>query len=503
MSSLLPNQVDFEDLMELDTPDDTEIPESMAKAKAEQAAIMEHFEKRKKLRSIAVPTDDNLVRAKLRELQHPITLFGEGPAERRDRLRVLISELEGEGVTVTFDVNMEEEEDDEDEEYWTPGTDELLFSRRWIANYSLRRARTRIIRQRAEFDTPVSIYKTLRRDLYNDLRTWTSIASQIVDERPTSFVTFAPDGKSLATGSFGGAIKLWTVPQCNPIAELRGHQARIGGIAWHPQATVGLDRGVCNLVSGAEDGTVRLWSLDQETPLATMEGHQGRVVRVAYHPSGRFVGSASFDGTWRLWDTERAQCLLEQDGHSREVFCIAMHPDGSLVSTGGLDGLAKVWDLRTGRCILNLQGHLKQVLSVDFHPTTGYQLATGSEDNSIKIWDMRAVKCTYTIPAHTNLVSQVKYFSATRLPVADDFQNPATAGKYVRGHPNTSGMFLIAGGFDGTVSMWSEGDYVQIKKLQGHDGKVMSVDVSADARFIASAGYDRTFKLWGSGNLQL
>jgi U4/U6 small nuclear ribonucleoprotein PRP4 len=52
--------------------------ESAQRAKAEQDAILDHFEKRKKLRSIAVPTDDGKVRAKLREFNEPITLFGEG-----------------------------------------------------------------------------------------------------------------------------------------------------------------------------------------------------------------------------------------------------------------------------------------------------------------------------------------------------------------------------------------------------------------------------------------
>jgi U4/U6 small nuclear ribonucleoprotein PRP4 len=227
---------------------------------------------------------------------------------------------------------------------------------------------------------------------------------------------------------------------------------------------------------------------------------------VAFHPTGRFVASASFDTTWRLWDTTTGTSILEQDGHSRQVYCVAFHPDGSLISTGGLDGLCKLWDLRTGRCILNLQGHIKQVISTDFSPTAGHQLATGSQDNTIKIWDLRAMKCGYTIPGHTSLVSQVKYYATSRVPTVQDYEsinhNGTSSLKSSRGSPIMSGMFLVSSGFDGMVNIWTDQDYKLLKSLKGHEGKVMGVDVSPDAKYIASAGYDRTFKLWANPHVE-
>jgi U4/U6 small nuclear ribonucleoprotein PRP4 len=46
----------------------------------------------------------------LREIGHPITLFGEGPAERRDRLRDLLSERVGAGEEVESEGEEGEEE---------------------------------------------------------------------------------------------------------------------------------------------------------------------------------------------------------------------------------------------------------------------------------------------------------------------------------------------------------------------------------------------------------
>ena len=44
-------------------------------------------------RHIAVPTDDAEVKVKLRGMGEPICFFGEGPADRRERLRDLLSRL--------------------------------------------------------------------------------------------------------------------------------------------------------------------------------------------------------------------------------------------------------------------------------------------------------------------------------------------------------------------------------------------------------------------------
>lgn len=56
----------------------------------DKQALLEEFERRKKAKQVNVSTDDNEVKRSLRQYGEPVCLFGEGPAERRIRLRDLL-----------------------------------------------------------------------------------------------------------------------------------------------------------------------------------------------------------------------------------------------------------------------------------------------------------------------------------------------------------------------------------------------------------------------------
>lgn len=76
-------------------------------------------------------------------------------------------------------------------------------------------------------------------------------------------VRFSPNSKVLATGSWSGGVKLWDIPTANEIGIKRCHNEKVGGLSWHPRATIGQDSKAINLVTGAADDKVCLWSLDR------------------------------------------------------------------------------------------------------------------------------------------------------------------------------------------------------------------------------------------------
>lgn len=71
-----------------------ELNEESRIEQARHAETLRQYEIKKRARAIVVPTDTNEIKARLRELGHPITLFGEDNADRRERLKEIIAKLE-------------------------------------------------------------------------------------------------------------------------------------------------------------------------------------------------------------------------------------------------------------------------------------------------------------------------------------------------------------------------------------------------------------------------
>ncbi|XP_044506489.1 U4/U6 small nuclear ribonucleoprotein PRP4-like protein [Mangifera indica] len=455
------------------TTGEYEISEESRQVRERQEKAIQDLLMKRRASALAVPTNDMAVRARLRRLGEPITLFGEREMERRDRLRMLMAKLDAEGQLEKLMKAHEEEEaaatataDDAEEEmiqypFYTEGSKALLNARIDIAKYSIVRAASRLQRahrKRADPDENIDaeIDWALRQaeSLFLD-------CSEFGDDRPLSGCSFSHDGNLLATCALSGVAKIWSMPKVEKVSALKGHTERLTDVAFSPVQN--------HLATASADRTARLWNTDGSL-LNTFEGHLDRLARISFHPSGKYLGTTSFDKTWRLWDIDTGVELLLQEGHSRSIYGIAFHHDGSLAASSGLDSLARVWDLRTGRSILAFEGHVKPVLGISFSPN-GYHLATGGEDNTCRIWDLRKKRSFYVIPAHSNLISQVKF------------------------EPQ-EGYFLVTGSYDMTAKVWSGRDFKLVKTLSGHEAKVTSLDVGADGCSVATVSHDRWIKLW-------
>ncbi|KAI1277972.1 U4/U6 small nuclear ribonucleoprotein Prp4 [Halotydeus destructor] len=431
--------------------------------------VLDDLERKRRARQITVTVDDNQVQAHLRHLEEPICLFGEGPADRRERLRNWLARLGEDAIRKEKGVEVEEKRKD-DKTWYHEGPESLRQARFLIAEYSIPRASTRLAKARIEKSIPESTQSAIKQEIYKSLRNMEICCSQVGDNRPVTSVRFSPDTSLIATASWSGLCKLWTMPNLDHSRNLRGHNDKVCDMKFHPNSTVSNSVSELNLASSSVDGSVLLWNLVSEEPISSLTGHTDRVSHVAFHPCGRYLATCCHDKSWRLWDLETSEEILYQEGHSKAVFDIAFQCDGSLAVTGGWDAFGRVWDLRTGRCVMFMEGHLKEILAVDFSPN-GYQIVTGSEDHSVKIWDMRNRKCEYTIPAHNNIVSRVMF-------------------------EKTSGHYIATASYDNTVKLWACPNFTPIQTLSGHDNKVMCLDASTDSKKFLTSSYDRTFKLW-------
>lgn len=513
------------DLANVPLDRDHYIPNTAATGVAPEkaSAILAQMSRRRKAAAIAVPTDDGRVRQQLRSMGEPITLFGEGLGDRRDRLRELLTrraELEagsdaGEDDTQMLDAMQRvggDETAEQDEEFYTEGTPALLAARQAIARFSLPRAQSRIANQKIESKIPLRTHVKYRKALKARLATFDLVGTQIAGERPVSLVRFSPTGETVAAGNWSGGVKLLSVPNLDEVRTLRGHTDRIGGIDWFPISSSSSSSSstitaptpeTVNLATSGGEGSIHLWSLTQDTPLSTLTGHTARVCRIAFHPSGSYLASASFDTTWRLWDVGTSTELLLQEGHSREVYAVSFNTDGSLLATAGLDSMGRIWDVRSGRTVMILDGHSRDVYALDWSHD-GHRVLSGSGDGFVKCWDLRNVAQAASVGANKGGVTDLRWFKGrdaldppTTTTTTTTTMTMGDSGLGGEAQPKTSGTFFVSGGFDKNVQLFSADDWALARTLSGHSGNVLGVDVDVQGKYVVSCGRDRTVKLWG------
>ncbi|KAM7184071.1 mitogen activated protein kinase [Rhypophila sp. PSN 637] len=107
-------------------------------------------------------------------------------------------------------------------------------------------------------------------------------------------VAFSPDSKLLASGSYGGTIRIWNTATWQLQQTLPGHNDVVHSVAFSPDSKF--------LASGSHDGTIRLWNTATWQLQQTLPDHDDIVHSVAFSPDSKLLASSSWDMTIRLWD---------------------------------------------------------------------------------------------------------------------------------------------------------------------------------------------------------
>ncbi len=189
------------------------------------------------------------------------------------------------------------------------------------------------------------------------------------------------------------------------------------------------------LASGSWGGTIRLWHPASGECSAVLEGGLYGDLHLAVLGDGRLT-SASDDGTIRLWDTTSVKCSTLSE-RLENVCCLAVLGDGRLAS-GLTDATIRLWDPASGSCSAVFEGHGGPVHSLALLPDD--RLASGSFDNTIRLWDpSRPDGAPRVIFVADSAITALAWIPAHQLLVAGDAsgrlhwlemghsQNPATA----------------------------------------------------------------------------
>jgi WD40 repeat protein len=157
-------------------------------------------------------------------------------------------------------------------------------------------------------------------------------------------VAFSPDGQRLVTAGawhdMPGQLTIWDVAARKALVRLRG-TGSIRTVAYSPDGTT--------IATGEFGGAIRLRDASTGQERAVLNGHTSGVNKLAFSQDGASLASAGLDRVVRVWDVKDRRERLALQGHTDMVLGVAFFSHGQALVSCGKDRTPLVWDLRTGK----------------------------------------------------------------------------------------------------------------------------------------------------------
>ncbi|MGP0069830.1 MAG: WD40 repeat domain-containing serine/threonine protein kinase [Isosphaeraceae bacterium] len=266
------------------------------------------------------------------------------------------------------------------------------------------------------------------------------------------------------------------------------------------------------LATASRDGTVKLWDVMRDTDrLIIPVGHEG-IRSFAFSSDGRTLSAADAQGTVGIWETDGGKQISSRTFPlSGIIGGVELSRDATALAIVGEDKSCQVWDIKTGRRILSLEnavGHVR--LSPD-----GKSLCTAWGSR----WDQLRLRIRDTQGDREFLVGDPGQigdwaFSPDRSQLAMTYASrgsPVFADPISRHTRNTSGeghlggitalefaadgRALATGGGDHTIKLWDVDAGKERVTLRGINGEAHAMAFSRNGKTLAFRDTG-TIRLW-------
>jgi len=286
---------------------------------------------------------------------------------------------------------------------------------------------------------------------------------------PVAAVAFSPDGRWLASGSYG-RVTVWDLATAKPVTFLTNLLGAVNDLRFSPD-------GKLLAVAGGQPsarGDLRLFETSHWKLVHSLGGHLDTVSAVAFSPDGSKLASVSFDRTVRLWGVKDGSILHTFTGHSDFVYSVAFGPDGSWFVTVGKDRTGRIIDTATGQGRFTLGGSDQEVLAVAVHPDG--RVVTSGTDPGLNWWDPKTAERTRRTAGPAQASNELAF--------------------------DARGTVLAVGGADGTVRFY-EPKTGTAQKAVTVGNPVFAVALDPSGKRAASGGADGLVRLWDVADARL
>jgi RNA polymerase sigma factor (sigma-70 family) len=316
-----------------------------------------------------------------------------------------------------------------------------------------------------------------------DLTTGTKVGA--LGKAIYSPVCFSPDGRLLAVSSYEQVVEIWDVHARKKLASWRAHECRNNA----PSLAFTGDGKV--LMTAGRDKTVCFWEAETGKKIRRIQGvvntHDSlalpadgkRIVSVEHKQSPpNVIGGETPLSRIRILDAANGKVLRQFQtperklpfGQVNAVRHVFLSPDGKTVAGVAAEGAVYLWDMDTGKELTRIKAFAPSTLA--FMPD-GKTMAVATWGHVVHLYDIATGR---ELPRGWGL-----RLPARSIGMTPDGRTLATANNE-------------------SIQLWDCATGKRRQHLEGHEGLVTTVHLSADGRRLFSAGADGTVRAWDMAN---
>lgn len=323
-------------------------------------------------------------------------------------------------------------------------------------------------------------------------------------------VTFAPDGRSLASASEDRTARLWDVATGKELRRFVGHTSSISAVAFLAGGKTLVSVGSSTLTLGPRDRTVRVWDVASGRELRRFaEGNRWHAA-VASLPDGSAIvtdGGAGYQDA-ELRDITTGALTRRYVGHTGAVHGLAISANGTRLATCANDGTARLWDVSSGDELRRFACVEQWVRSVALSPDAKL-IAAGTMSGPVRLWDASTGELKQAIPESESENGVLAFSPDGKLLAAGGYPDirvwevPAGVKRHQL-HVGTATDALtfspdggrLAAACGESVWLWDVQSGHRLLRPPGHQDIVNAVVFAPDGRTVATGSDDRTVRFW-------
>ena len=247
--------------------------------------------------------------------------------------------------------------------------------------------------------------------------------------------------------------------------------------------------------------------------ISTLKGHDGAVYALEKSPELNKFFSGSGDKIVAEWDLETNEPAKALVNVGAVVYSIKYIEEKNILLIGTSAGAIHVVDLTSRKETRNIAFHQSSIFNIQYSPLHK-KIFAASGDGSVTFWSSDDFTMLYTVKLCKEKVRGLSVnLSQTVLAVACgdgtirlldiasmkeflSIEAHQLSANTVCFHPDNN--YLLSGGRDAHIKIWSTSDFSLIKSIPAHNYAVYAFSFSPDKKYIASASRDKTVKIWDS-----